>query len=215
MTLGQELEKIWYFMKRDMISFSTYKTNILILVFTAIFGALSFAYLGQSSVNQTVTELYHTNYTTYLLIGLAFNTYLGQALTLVQKTINPWSLEEVLVSPTHLTTFIIGSSIWGFIWSTGVRRNLPSYRRLLFRSSFKRQHCRSTDCSCPRHWNIYRNQHDWLRNSYSDQTRRPSHGAHNHSDNPFWKRAFSTPSTALWTSANRLRDPTLLLYDVH
>ena len=120
MGLGAELEKIWYFMKRDMVSFSTYKTNILILIFTAIFGALSFAYLGQSSVNQTVTELYHTNYTTYLLIGLAFNTYLGQALTLVQKTINPWALEEVLVSPTRLTTFIIGSSIWGFVWSTGV-----------------------------------------------------------------------------------------------
>ena len=120
MGVGAELEKIWYFTKRDMVSFSTYKTNILILVFTAVFGALSFAYLGQSSVNQTVTELYHTNYTTYLLIGLAFNTYLGQALTLVQKTINPWSLEEVLVSPTGLSTFIIGSSIWGFVWSTGV-----------------------------------------------------------------------------------------------
>ncbi len=120
MGIGAELEKIWYFMKRDMVSFSTYKTNILILVFTAVFGALSFAYLGQSSVNQTVTQLYHTNYTTYLLIGLAFNTYLGQALTLVQKTINPWSLEEVLVSPTGLSTFIIGSSIWGFVWSTGV-----------------------------------------------------------------------------------------------
>jgi ABC-2 type transport system permease protein len=38
----------------------------------------------------------------------------------VQKTINPWSLEEVLVSPTGLITFIIGSSLWGFIWSTGV-----------------------------------------------------------------------------------------------
>jgi ABC-2 type transport system permease protein len=120
MGLGDELEKIWYFMKRDIVSFSTYKTNILILVFTAVFGALSFAYLGQSSINQTVTQLYHTNYTTYLLIGLAFNTYLGQALTLVQKTINPWALEEVLVSPTRLTTFIIGSSIWGFVWSTGV-----------------------------------------------------------------------------------------------
>ena len=51
MGAGAELEKIWYFMKRDMVSFSTYKTNILILVFTAVFGALSFAYLGQSSVN--------------------------------------------------------------------------------------------------------------------------------------------------------------------
>ncbi len=120
MGVEAELEKIWYFMKRDMVSFSTYKTNILILIFTAVFGALSFAYLGQSSVNQTVTQLYHTSYTTYLLIGLAFNTYLGQALTLVQKTINPWALEEVLVSPTSLTTFIIGSSIWGFVWSTGV-----------------------------------------------------------------------------------------------
>ncbi len=120
MTLGQELEKIWYFMKRDVISFSTYKTNMAILVFTAIFGALSFAFLGQSAVSQSVTQYDHTNLITYLIIGLAFNTYLGQALTLVQKTINPWALEEVLVSPAGLSTFIIGSSIWGFIWSTGV-----------------------------------------------------------------------------------------------
>jgi len=58
--------------------------------------------------------------TTYLIIGLAFSTYLNQALTLVQKTINPWALEEVLVSPTRLSTFIVGSSLWGFIWSTAV-----------------------------------------------------------------------------------------------
>ena len=115
-----ELEKIWYFMKRDMVSFSTYKTNIAILLLTAVFGALSFAYLGQSAISQSVAQNFKTNLTTYLIIGLAFNTYLGQALTLVQKTINPWALEEVLVSPTRLSTFIIGSSIWGFIWSTAV-----------------------------------------------------------------------------------------------
>ncbi|HUK84804.1 MAG TPA: ABC transporter permease [Candidatus Acidoferrum sp.] len=120
MGLLAELEKIWYFMKRDIVSFSTYKTNIAIMVFTAIFGALSFAYLGQSSINQSVTQTLHMSLTTYFIIGLAFNSYLAQALTLVQKTINPWALEEVLVSPTRLTTFIIGSSIWGFIWSTVV-----------------------------------------------------------------------------------------------
>ena len=115
-----ELEKIYYFMKRDIISFSTYKTNIIILILTALFGALSFAYLGSIATMQSVLQMYHMNLTTYLLIGLAFNTYLGQTLTLVQKTINPWSLEEVLVSPTSLTTFIVGSSLWSFIWSTGV-----------------------------------------------------------------------------------------------
>ncbi|MGO8806318.1 MAG: ABC transporter permease [Candidatus Bathyarchaeia archaeon] len=120
MTVWTELEKIWYFMKRDIVSFSTYKTNIFVLLLTAVFGALSFAFVGQSSFNEAVTSQYATNYTTYLIIGLAFNTYLGQALTLVQKTINPWALEEVLVSPTGLSTFIIGSSIWGFIWSTAV-----------------------------------------------------------------------------------------------
>jgi ABC-2 type transport system permease protein len=120
MVVWGELEKIWYFMKRDMISFSTYKTNILILVMTALFGALSFAYLGSSATSQSVLEMYNMNLTTYLVIGLAFSTYLNQALTLVQKTINPWALEEVLVSPTRLITFIVGSSLWGFIWSTAV-----------------------------------------------------------------------------------------------
>jgi ABC-2 type transport system permease protein len=66
----------------------------------------------------SVEQLYGMPVVTYLIIGLAFNTYLSQSLTLVQRTINPWSLEEVLVSPTGLVTFIIGSSLWGFIWST-------------------------------------------------------------------------------------------------
>jgi ABC-2 type transport system permease protein len=120
MAFLDELEKIFYFMKRDLISFSTYKTNMLLLIATAVFGALSFAFLGSSSVSQTVEQQYNMPFTTYLLIGLAFSTYLNQSLTLVQKTINPWALEEVLVSPTRLSTFIIGSSLWGFIWSTGV-----------------------------------------------------------------------------------------------
>jgi ABC-2 type transport system permease protein len=76
--------------------------------------------LGANASMQSVLEMYNMSLTTYLLIGIAFNTYLAQSLTLIQKTINPWALEEVLVSPTRLTTFIIGSSLWGFIWSTGV-----------------------------------------------------------------------------------------------
>ncbi len=75
----EELEKIYYFMKRDIISFSTYKTNIAILVFTAVFGALSFAYLGSNATMQSVLQMYNMNLTTYLLIGLAFSTYLTQA----------------------------------------------------------------------------------------------------------------------------------------
>ena len=120
MTLIGELDKIYFFMKRDILSFSTYKTNIILSLLSALFGALSYAFLGSNAQVQSVIESYHIDFTTYLLIGIAFNTYLSQSLTLVQKTINPWSLEEVLVSPTGLFTFIVGSSMWGFIWSTGV-----------------------------------------------------------------------------------------------
>ncbi len=118
MTLAQELDKIYYFMKRDIISFSTYKTNILLSVVSAFFGALSYAFLGANATVPSVTQNYGMPFITWLIIGLAFNTYLSQSLTLVQRTINPWSLEEVLVSPTGMATFILGSSLWGFIWST-------------------------------------------------------------------------------------------------
>jgi ABC-2 type transport system permease protein len=118
LTLIQELDKIYYFMKRDILSFSTYKTNILLSVVSALFGALSYAFWGANASMPSVEQLYGMPVVTYLLIGLAFNTYLSQSLTLVQRTINPWSLEEVLVSPTGLVTFIVGSSLWGFIWST-------------------------------------------------------------------------------------------------
>jgi ABC-2 type transport system permease protein len=117
MKLTQELDKIYYFMKRDIIAFSTYKTNILLSVVSALLGALSYAFWGANASMPSVANL-GMPVVTYLLIGLAFNTYLSQSLTLVQRTINPWSLEEVLVSPTGLVTFIVGSSLWGFIWST-------------------------------------------------------------------------------------------------
>jgi len=116
----QEAGKIYYFIKRDIVSFSTYKTNMILMVLSALFGALSYAYLGSNAYMQRVLEMYNMSLTAYLLIGMAFNTYIGQSLTLVQRTINPWSLEEVLVSPTSLGIFVVGSSAWGFIWSTVV-----------------------------------------------------------------------------------------------
>ena len=157
MTVWDELEKIWYFMKRDMVSFSTYKTNIARITFNRGFRrvilCLSWA---ERRLAKRDCNSYHIDFTTYLVIGLAFNTYLGQALTLVQKTINPWALEEVLVSPTGLSTFIIGSSIWGFIWSTGVVAIYLAIGVYFFGVIPKCQHCRDTDCSSLRHRHIHR-----------------------------------------------------------
>jgi ABC-type multidrug transport system permease subunit len=114
----QEVEKIYYFIKRDITSFTTYKTNMTLMILAALFGALSYAFLGSNATMQSVLKMYHISFKDYLVIGVAFSTYISQAITLVQATATPWQLEEVLVSPTNLATFIIGSSAWGFIWST-------------------------------------------------------------------------------------------------
>jgi len=66
MTLLQELDKVYFFMKRDMRSFSTYKTNILLSVLSALFGALSYAFLGSNAQMQSVLNSYHIDFTTYL-----------------------------------------------------------------------------------------------------------------------------------------------------
>ena len=114
----EEIEKIYYFMKKDAISSSTYKISMILMILSTLFGALSTAYLGANVNMQIVLKMYGMSMLTYLIIGMAFNSYIGQSLHLVQKSINAWYLEEILVSPTKITTFIIGNSAWGFVWST-------------------------------------------------------------------------------------------------
>jgi len=112
-----EAAKIYNFIKRDALSFSTYKTNLLLMMLGSFFGALSYSYLGENATMQIVLDEYKMPLVTYLITGVAFSTFIGQSLISVHQAINPWTLEEILVSPTRLSTYIIGSSAWGYILS--------------------------------------------------------------------------------------------------
>ena len=61
-----------YNMKRDMVSPTAYRTNILILVFSAFLEHYVSLILDGVSVDQTVTQLYHTSYTTYFFFFFFF-----------------------------------------------------------------------------------------------------------------------------------------------
>jgi len=114
----EELHKIYSFIKRDIFSWSSYKLNILLIIISTVFGALAYAFLSVNAQMQIVTQKYNMSLLSYLIIGLAFSTYINQSLNVVQKASSPWWLEEVLVSPTRLITFIVGSAAWGLIWNT-------------------------------------------------------------------------------------------------
>ena len=188
MTLTQELDKIYYFMKRDIISFSTYKTNILLSVVSALFGAFSYAFWGANASMPSVKNL-GMPVVTYLLIGLAFNTYLSQSLTLVQRTINPWSLEEVLVSPTGLVTFIVGQFALGLHLEHSCHRHLFVGWSFSLRRHPQHQHHRNHHSRGIGHRNIHRFQHDRSRCPDFNQARRPRNHNHYLSHQPIWKRA--------------------------
>lgn len=116
----EELDKIYCFIKKDIASWSSYKTNIVLIMLNTLFGALSYAFWGANAEMSIVTQLYGMPVLGYLLIGMAFSTYISQSLTVVQKASSPWWLEEVLVSPTRLITFIIGSAAWPLIFNSVV-----------------------------------------------------------------------------------------------
>ncbi len=113
------LRKLFAFFERDFISWTTYKTDFTMSIFTLALGALSYGFLGQSAtVVENVDRYYSTNFLTYLIIGMAVQTYINQALFMTTNTFNPWTMENVLMSPISLRLYIAGSSIMSFVWST-------------------------------------------------------------------------------------------------
>ena len=97
----------------------------------------------------------------------------------------------------------------------GYSGNLPSYRSVLFRSRLECQHYRHTDCSSIRHRYVRGHQHDWLRHTNPNKTRRPCDGAYDGSDHPVWQRTFPASNPTIFLASDCLHNPAILLHDMH
>lgn len=123
MSLLGEIWKIAYFLKRDLTNWTSYKTNFMFSLVDIVIASFTFGYLGMAAGagNQAVQEELQSlgyTYLTYILVGMAIDSYMWQSVAAIQESINPWNVEEILVSPIRLPTFILGSSLFGYIWST-------------------------------------------------------------------------------------------------
>jgi ABC-2 type transport system permease protein len=123
MSLLGEIWKILYFLKRDMVNWTSYKTNFTFSLVDIVIASFTFGYLGlaagpgSQAVQQELGALGYT-YLTYILVGMSVDSYMWQSVAAIQESINPWNVEEIMVSPIRLPTFVLGSSIFGYIWST-------------------------------------------------------------------------------------------------
>jgi ABC-2 type transport system permease protein len=123
MSMAGEIWKIVHFLKRDLVDWTSYKTNFMFSLIDVVIASFTFGYLGMAvgSGNQAVQEELNAlgyTYLTYLLVGMSVDSYMWQSVASIQESINPWNVEEIMVSPIRLPTFILGSSLFGYIWSS-------------------------------------------------------------------------------------------------
>jgi ABC-2 type transport system permease protein len=109
------LKQIAAFTKRDALGWASYKTAAVISLLNIFVAVLSWG-IGSSYVQKPVSEMYNTDYISFLFVGIAISNML---MPLVQgvSQLNPWTLETILMTGVNTTVFILGQIMWTYIFS--------------------------------------------------------------------------------------------------
>ena len=120
----QCIEKPLAFIWRDFINAATYKLAFIMQFFGIFISILTLFFLSKLLGDVGVFHLkpYGGNYFAFVLIGIAFFSYLGVSMKEVSKVIREGqmlgTLEALLVTQTNIPTIIISSTFYSFIWAT-------------------------------------------------------------------------------------------------
>lgn len=112
------------FIWRDFINEASYKFAFSLQFFGIIISALSCYFLSRlfGDANIPFLKPYGGNYFAFVIIGVAFFSYLDVAISGLSKTIREGqtlgTLEALLVTQTDISTIIISSSLYSFILAT-------------------------------------------------------------------------------------------------
>ena len=110
------LKQIAAFTRRDFYSWTTYRTAIITQLINVFIGVLSWG-VGATYVQRPVTEMYQSDYISFLIVGIAIGNLIMPIVQGVQQQLNPWTLETILMTGIRTPVFVIGSIMWGYIFS--------------------------------------------------------------------------------------------------
>jgi len=121
----QELRRTMpVFLQRDLKTQVSYRLSFLLQLAGIFFSVTSYYFVGQVFGMQTNPYLaaYGGDYFSFVLIGIAFLGYQSVALygfsNVVQSAQTTGTLEAMLTTPTRLSTILLGSSAWNFIFTS-------------------------------------------------------------------------------------------------
>lgn len=116
--------KAMAFLKKDFSIQVSYKLSFSLIWVGILISVLTFYFIAKllgKGANPYLLE-YGGSYFPFVLIGIAFYTYLSTAMGTFSGTIRGeqvlGTLEAMLVTPTKIPTLIIGMSLWSFIFAS-------------------------------------------------------------------------------------------------
>jgi len=118
------LTKILAFIKRDFLISKSYKLMFILNWGGIITTTLTFYFISKlfGKVVNPYMAKYGTEYFPFVIIGIAFSTYLYTALSSFSYNLRTeqmtGTLEMLLLTPTRVRTLIIGMSLWDFVFAS-------------------------------------------------------------------------------------------------
>lgn len=112
------------FIRRDLLASASYRLSFIMQFAGIIFGVVTFYYIAQvfGAAAAPMLESYGGNYFAFVLIGIAFSDYLYLSLSTFSGSIREGqtmgTLEMMLISPLRLSTILLSSSLWGYMFTS-------------------------------------------------------------------------------------------------
>jgi ABC-2 type transport system permease protein len=118
------MKKPLAFVWRDFMNEKSYKLAFSMQFFGIFITTLTFFFLSRLLGDVSISYLkpYGGNYFSFVLIGIAFFSYLGVSIQGLSKSIREGqmlgTLEALLVTQTGIPTIILSSSLYSFLWAS-------------------------------------------------------------------------------------------------
>lgn len=114
----------WAFVVRDFRLAVSYKAGFVFEIVGSLFNVLVFFFMSEFFGNALGSQIarYGGNYFSFVIIGIAFTSYLGVGLSGISRQLRDaqlmGTLELMLISPTRLPVTLLSSAIWAHVMAS-------------------------------------------------------------------------------------------------
>ncbi|BDC18461.1 ABC transporter permease [Acidianus sp. HS-5] len=115
--------KIYSFLYiRGFKVWSSYRTQVILTVLSWTLPVFTYYFVGTSLGNKVVEGIHVPDYTSFFVIGLAFQGYVSSVITTISQRIRNEQLygtiEYYVLSKSGVLSFLVYSALWGFTVNT-------------------------------------------------------------------------------------------------